>query len=160
MDNNSPRERWLLGRVIKTFKTMVRPMFRTPAAVISTRLHLMIMDELDLPTNSATFWTDSMTVLQYVTNEKRFKPFIANRVTEIHDASTPEQWRHAPTSLNPADEGSRGMDIHALKTKDQWPVKEIGKIPDDDKEVEVEKCDVHRAWISVRPPSKTLFIMA
>ena len=61
--------------------------------------------------------------------------------------------RHAPTSLNPADEGLRGMDIHALKTKcrwlfgpkfllqleDQWPVKEIGKIPDDDKEVEVEK---------------------
>ena len=58
-----------------------------------------------------------------------------------------------PTSLNPADEGSRGTDIHALKTKyrclfgpkillqleDQWPVKEIGKIPDDDKEVEVEK---------------------
>ena len=92
--------------------------------------------------------------LQYVTNEKRrFKPFIANRVTEIHDASSPEQWRHVPTSLNPADEGSRGTDIHALKTKcrwlfgpkfllqpeDQWPVKEIGKIPDDDKEVEVEK---------------------
>ena len=114
----------------------------------------MIMDELDFPINSATFWTDSMTVLQYVTNEKRrFKPFIANRVTEIHDATSPEQWRHVPTSLNPADEGSRGTDIHALKTKcrwlfgpkfllqpeDQWPVKEIGKIPDDDKEVELEK---------------------
>ena len=124
------------------------------AAVISTRLHLMIMDELDFPINSATFWTDSMTVLQYVNNEKRrFKPLIANRVTEIHDASSPEQWRHVPTSLNPADEGSRGTDIHALKTKcrwlfgpkflfqpeDQWPVREIGKIPDDDKEVEVEK---------------------
>ena len=65
----------------------------------------------------------------------------------------PEQWRHVPTSLNPADEGSRGTDIHVLKTKcrwlfgpkfllqpeDQWPVQEIGKIPDDDKEVEVEK---------------------
>ena len=66
------------------------------------------------------------------------------------------------------------MDIHALKTKcrwlfgpkfllqpeDQWPVKEIGKIPDDNKEVEVEKRDVHHAWNSVRPPSKMLFIMA
>ena len=86
------------------------------------------------------------------TKKRRFKPFIANRVTEIHDAS-PEQWRHVLTSLNPADEGSRGTDIHALKTKcrwlfgpkfllqpeDQWPVREIGKIPDDDKEVEVEK---------------------
>ena len=26
-----------------------------------------------------------------------------------------------------------------LQPEDQWPVKEIGKIPDDDKEVEVEK---------------------
>ena len=76
-----------------------------------------------------------------------------NTCSEIHVASTPEQWRHVPTSLNPADEGSRGTDIHVLKTKcrwlfgpklllqpeDQWPVKEIGKISDDDKEVEVEK---------------------
>ena len=114
----------------------------------------MIMDELDFPINSATFWIDSTTVLQYVTNEeRRSKPFIANRVTEIHDASSPEQWRHVPRSLNPADEGSRGTDKHALKTKsrwlfgpkfllqpeDQWPVKKIGKIPDDDKEFEVEK---------------------
>ena len=111
------------------------------------------MDELDLPINSATFWTDSMIVLQYVTNEKRrFKPFIANRFTEIHNASTPEKLRHVPTSLNTADEGSRGTDKHALKSKcrsrfgpkfllqpeDQWPVKETGKSPDNDKEFEVE----------------------
>ena len=61
--------------------------------------------------------------------------------------------RHVPTSHNPADEGSRGTDIYALKTKcrwlfgpkfllqpeDQWPLKEIGKILRDDKEVDVEK---------------------
>ena len=95
-----------------------------------------------------------MIVLQYVTNEKRrFKPFIANRFTEILDAATPEKLRHVPTSLNPADEGSRGTDKHALKSKcrwlfgpkfllqpeDQWPVKEAGKSPDNDKEVAVEK---------------------
>ena len=134
---NAPLKQWSIPRL------------DLQAAAVSTRLHLMIMDELDLSINSATFWTDSMTVLQYVTNEKRrFKPF-----TEIHEASSPEQWRHVPTSLNPADDGSRGTDIHALKTKcrwlfgpkflvlpeDQWPVKKIGKIPDDDKEVEVEK---------------------
>ena len=61
--------------------------------------------------------------------------------------------RHVPTSHNPADEGSRETDIYALKTKcrwlfgpkfllqpeDQWPLKEIGKILRDDKEVDVEK---------------------
>ena len=85
--------------------------------------------------------------------KRRFKPLIENRCSEIHDASTPEQWRHVPTSLNPADEGLRGTDKHTLKWKcrwlfgpkfvlqpeDQWPVKEIGKTCDNDKEVEVEK---------------------
>lgn len=136
------------------WKQWAVPRLELQAAVIFTRLHLMIMDELDLPINSATYWTDSMTVFQYVTNQKRiFKPLIADRVTEIHDASTAEQWRHVPRSLNPADEGLRGTDIHALKSKccwlfgpkfllqpeDQWPVKETDKIPDNDKEVEVEK---------------------
>ena len=145
------------------------PRLELQAAVISTRLHLMIMDELDLPINSATFWTDSMIVLQYVTNEKiRFKPLIANRVTEIHDASTTEQWRHLPISLNPADEGLQGTDIHALKSKcrwlfgpkfllqpeDQWPVKEIDKISDDDKEVEVEK----HVTITTRGPALNLLL--
>ena len=87
-----------------------------------------------------------------ITNEKRrFKPFIANRVSEIHDASAPEQWRHVSTSLNPADEGSRGMEIHSLNPscrwlsgpkfllqhEDQWPVQQIGNIPDSDKEIRV-----------------------
>ena len=40
------------------------PRLLLQAAAVSTRLHLMIMDELDLSINSATFWTDSMTVLQ------------------------------------------------------------------------------------------------
>ena len=63
------------------------------AAVVSTCLHMLIHDELDLPVQRVTFWTDSLTVLQYITYEKRqFKPFTGNRVNEIHGASTPEQW--------------------------------------------------------------------
>ena len=46
------------------------PRLELQAAVFSTRLHLVIMDELDFPINSASLWTDYMTVLQYVTNEK------------------------------------------------------------------------------------------
>ena len=91
----------------KTRNTLLKqwsvPRLELQAAVISTRLHVLIHDELDLPVHSVTFWSDSLTVLYYITNEKRrFKPFIANRVTEIHDVSAPEQWRHVSTSLNPA----------------------------------------------------------
>ena len=95
-----------------------------------------------------------MPTLQYITNEKRrFKPFVANCVNEIHEASTPQRWRHVPTSLNPADDGSREMKLHdldpncrwlsgssfLLKPEEHWPVKRIGNIPEDDSEVQVER---------------------
>ena len=144
---------FVMGKTRNTpLKQWSVPRLELQAAVVSTRLHVLIHDELDLPVQRATLWTDSLTVLQYITNEKRrFKPFIANRVNEIHDASAPEQWRHVPTSLNPADEGSRRMEIHSLnpscrwlsgptfllQPEDQWPVQQIGNIPDSDKELKV-----------------------
>ena len=65
--------------------------------------------------------------------------------------SNGDMYRHHSTLLMKVRE--ERTYTHALKTKcrwlfgpkfllqpeDQWPVKEIGKIPDDDKEVEVEK---------------------
>ena len=144
---------FVMGKTRNTpLKQWSVPRLELQAAVVSTRLHVLIHHELDLPVQRVTFWTDSLTVLQYITNEKRrFKPFIANRVSEIHDASAPEQWRHVPTSLNPADEGSRGMEIHSLnpscrwlsgpkfllQPEDQWPIQQIGNIPDSDKEIRV-----------------------
>ena len=139
---NSPLKQWSIPRL------------ELQSAVVATRLHLLIRDELDIPLQGVTFWTDSLTTLQFITNEKRrFKPFVANRVNEIHEASTPQQWRHVPTSLNPADDGSRGMTLHdldpncrwlsgpsfLLKPEEHWPVRRIGNIPEDDSEVQVER---------------------
>jgi len=150
-DQGRVHHTFVMGKTCNTpLKQWSIPCLELQAAVVSRRLHVLIPDELDLPVHSVTFWTDSLTVLQYISNEKRrFKPFVANRVNEIHDTSTPEQWRHEPTSLNPANEGSWGMEIHSLKPnchwlsgpkfllqpEDHWPVQEIGNIPDNDKEI-------------------------
>ncbi|XP_044175495.1 uncharacterized protein LOC122958626 [Acropora millepora] len=97
------------------------PRLELQAAVVATRRHLLLRKELDIPLHGVTFWSDSLTTLQYIANEKkRFKPFVANRVNEIHEASTPQQWRHEPTSLNPADDASRGLDLNALKSNCRW----------------------------------------
>jgi len=56
---NSPFKQWFV----------LRSELRT--AVVSMHLHELIHDELDLPIYSVTFWMDSLTVLQYITNEKR-----------------------------------------------------------------------------------------
>ena len=82
-----------------------------------------------------------MTTLQYVRNTtRRFHTFVANRLTEIHESTTPEQWHFVPGNLNPADEGSRGMDIQSFqKHEKEWPKEQIGELPADDKEIRVER---------------------
>ena len=61
-----------------------------------------------------TFWTDSQTTLQYVTNEtKRFHVYVTNRVAEICDVTEPKNWRHCPGLLNPADDALQGQSFLA-----------------------------------------------
>ena len=47
-----------------------------------------------------------MTVLRYLESEsRRYKTYVANRVSEIQRALEPWQWRYVPSELNPADVG-------------------------------------------------------
>ncbi|XP_044175961.1 uncharacterized protein LOC114968359 [Acropora millepora] len=146
---------FVMGKTRNTpLKQWSVPRLELQATVIATRLHLLIREELDLPLVGVTFWSDSLTTLQYIANERRrFKPFLANRVNEIREVSTPQQWRYVPTSLNPADDGSRGMELHKLNSKcrwlcgpsfllrpeEEWPSLSIGSVSEHDSEVQVEK---------------------
>jgi hypothetical protein len=95
-----------------------------------------------------------MTTLQYIKNERRrFRPFVANRLSEIHDVSSPSDWRQVPGDLNPADDGSRGMKIKAFQptcrwwcgpsflwqADECWPTQHVGDVPDNDTELQTEK---------------------
>ena len=54
------------------------------------------------------FWTDSEVVLGYISNDaRRFHVFVANRVQQIRDHCTTEQWRHVKTTDHPADCAAR-----------------------------------------------------
>ena len=60
----------------------------------------MLLDELTYEISKIIFWSDSQTTLQYIKNEtKRFQTYVANRVTEIRDITSPDQWRHCPEGL-------------------------------------------------------------
>ena len=54
-----------------------------------------IKRELTMTVERTFFWTDSTSVLKYVANSHT-------------DFSSPSQWRHVPSKLNPADDASRG----------------------------------------------------
>ena len=97
------------------------PHLELQAAVLATRLSKMIVNELDLQVDQTFFWSDSVTSLQYIKNEtKRFQTFVANRVAEIHETSSPEQWHHIPGIMNPADDGSRGVGAQYFHAECRW----------------------------------------
>ena len=90
-------------------------------ALIGVRLTKQVSTALEIPVKDATFWVDSMNVLHWIHGRSRdYKPFVAHRVGEIHDESCPDQWKHVPTELNPADYGSRGMNVSEMKNSQQW----------------------------------------
>lgn len=102
-------------------KVITLPRLELQAAVLAVRLKIFIMKEINLKIEYCRLWTDSTIVLQYLNqSSKRFKTFVANRIAEILDYSTVEEWSHVPGSLNPADWSTRGMKIRELMEKEQW----------------------------------------
>ena len=102
-------------------KSISIPRLELSAATVAVRLDKMIKQELELSMDESVFWTDSTSVLKYIANSNtRFHTFVANRVSQILDGSTPVQWRHVPTKLNPADDASRGLKVDALLAATRW----------------------------------------
>ena len=80
--------------------TVSIPRLELMAAVLSLDLaEVYKNDQMNV-----NYWTDSMNVLWWVRNHSRkFKPFLANRISEIQRLSAPGKWNHVKTKKNPAD---------------------------------------------------------
>jgi hypothetical protein len=101
--------------------TLTIPKLELQGAVMAVRLSETLVKELDVNLDRIVFWTDAMTVLKYIGNEsRRWKIFVANRVSEIREKSDPSQWRHVISSMNPADFATRGMSAQDLKMDSMW----------------------------------------
>nr|XP_054770423.1 uncharacterized protein LOC129278240 [Lytechinus pictus] len=128
-------------------KRMTIPRLELMAATLAVTMDKKIRKELDFSMSESVFWTDSTIVLHYIgSKNKRFRTFVANRISAIQDASEPRQWRYVNTERNPADDASRGVSPDKLTgrwvqgpdflwTDDtNWPVRPAdlrGVLPDD-----------------------------
>ena len=65
--------------------------------------------------NQVFMWTDSTTVLQWINSNEKQPIFVANRVCEILEYTSVDQWNHVATKDNPADAGTRGMSAEVLQ---------------------------------------------
>ena len=61
-------------------------------------------------------WTDSTVALWWIQGQGQYKQFVTNRVEKIRRGEGIE-WRHVPTTENPADLGSRGGQLTTLWLK-------------------------------------------
>ena len=91
------------------------------AAVFGVRLLELIFEEHDIEVDRIVHRTDTTTVQQWLHANKNKQPpvFVANKVAEILESSTINQWRHVGGKLNPADIGTRGMTVEDLK-ESEW----------------------------------------
>jgi transposase InsO family protein len=132
-------------------RTTTIPRLELQAAVLAARVCCFLTEEMTLKIDKSVYWSDSQVTLQYILNEKkRFHTYVANRVTEIRALTNPDQWKHCPGPLNPADDASRGLRPEELtakehrwwrgpeflwKSEDHWPHAEIQEVSENDIEV-------------------------
>ena len=113
---------FVMGKArVTPLKPVSIPRLELTAALLSVRISVSLREELEYDQITEVFYTDSQVVLGYIKNEaRRFHVFVANRVQQIRDNSSPDQWKYIETSKNPADESSRGLSPQDL-IDSRWP---------------------------------------
>lgn len=104
-------------------------------AELASQLMSIVGDSLGI--KNQYFWTDAMVILHQIHAKEIKEAFVRNKISNIKKTSNAEQWRHIPTSQNPADVLSRGTSMQLLisnrlwwqgpswlvKNKEHWPPK-------------------------------------
>ncbi|XP_075170134.1 uncharacterized protein LOC142242443 [Haematobia irritans] len=86
-------------------------------AQLLSRLYMKTRNILNIPKSSVFLWTDSQIVLHWLKqHSSTLSVFVGNRISEIQDSTSGCNWRHVPSSLNPADIVSRGSTVQELQS--------------------------------------------
>jgi len=88
------------------------PRLELCAALSGAQLANLLSTELTIPLQSVTLWTDSTTVLSWITSDScRYKVFVGTRIAEIQTLTDTKSWRYVDSKNNPADDITRGKTL-------------------------------------------------
>ncbi|XP_049869025.1 uncharacterized protein LOC126368869 [Pectinophora gossypiella] len=96
------------------------PRLELCAAVLGAQLAAATTQALRIKIDRHVYWSDSKIVLCWLRTTRRTKTFVANRVGTIKELTDPYSWRYVPTSQNPADLVSRGVDPREIANSVMW----------------------------------------
>ncbi len=119
--DNTAEAVFVVGKArVAPMKQLTVPKLELQSAVIACRLLDLIKKEHDWTFDKVFLWSDSTTVLQWIrSSHKKHPVFVANRLGEILESTSVDQWRYVPTDQNPADCGTRGLTVEELN-KSHW----------------------------------------
>ena len=134
---------------VAPLKELTVPRLELQAAVLASRLAKTILDETRLEIVRIIFFSGSRVVLTWIQDQpRRYKAFVSCRVSEIQSNSDPADWFHCPTSMNVADDLTKGISANEVNGRwfngpkflqlpeDQWPMETSAP---DKKEVDKER---------------------
>jgi hypothetical protein len=106
---------------VAPLKHITIPRLELSAALVAVKVSTMLNIELSYENIVNVFWTDSKVMLGYISNDsRRFQVFVANRVQQIRNATSPQQWNHVESEDNPANDASRGLKAEQLVEDTRW----------------------------------------
>lgn len=140
---------FVLARVAPK-KQLSMPRLELSAALTGAQLARVLHNELTIPIQRFTLWSDSTTVLCWIRSEScHYKVFVGTRVTEIQSLTEVSSWRYVDSANNPADDITRGKTLKELsqphrwhrgpdflsQMEDRWPISPLSYPETDDSEL-------------------------
>ncbi|XP_062698475.1 uncharacterized protein LOC115257886 [Aedes albopictus] len=97
------------------------PRMELLAATLGVRLLDTVLANHDVKVSRRFLWTDSSTVLHWIAADPRkYKPFVAYRVTEILQSSRLDEWHYVRSKLNIADILTKWKNEAFFKGNSTW----------------------------------------
>ncbi|XP_064462610.1 uncharacterized protein LOC135373316 [Ornithodoros turicata] len=106
---------------VAPLKKLTLPRLELMGAVIGARMASFLRTSFLAEKLTVYFWTDSTITLCWIRGTANaWKPFVANRVSEVQSLSDPDAWNHCPGTQNPADALTRGQTLEKLRDSQLW----------------------------------------